>query len=146
MVDERFVDSAIGMAAGLGTRSLEISRDTGKLLVALPGWPLADWLAHDIAESGIKRLVWVINEGDQLIRDHYNINPTRMRELQKRQMDAAMQREQQITSAFGLQVDFIEQPYDDPDFYGTGAATLLGFQKLAEIDPNGTGGVLLLNG
>ena len=64
------IDTAMVLAAGLGTRFREVAGDRPKPLVPVAGRPLLDWVLAMLDDGGVKRAVVNIHYQPEMMRAH----------------------------------------------------------------------------
>ncbi len=84
MADMRPVRTAVILAAGLGTRMLPATKAVPKELLPVFDTPLIQLTVEEAAASGIERVVFVIAEGKEAIREHFAPNGRVVRWLRER--------------------------------------------------------------
>lgn len=78
------VRTAVILAAGLGTRMLPATKAVPKELLPVFDTPLVQLTVEEAVSSGIERIVFVIAEGKEAIREHFAPNGRVVRWLRER--------------------------------------------------------------
>lgn len=65
------VETAVILAAGLGTRMLPASKAIPKEMLPLADRPIAQYAVEEAVAAGVRHVVFVISEGKEAIREHF---------------------------------------------------------------------------
>jgi len=78
------VKTAVIPAAGWGTRLLPLTKAIPKVMLPVGRKPAIQYVVEEIARSGIRRVVFVIGKGGEIIRDHFSSSESLIRHLEKK--------------------------------------------------------------
>jgi len=67
----RAVRTAVIPAAGLGTRMLPLTRAVPKELLPVVDRPVLQWVVDEARQSGIERIIMIVSDRKQAIREHF---------------------------------------------------------------------------
>src|SRR4030042_2412853 len=68
------VTKAVILAAGLGTRTLPITKTVPKAMLPVYNKPVAHLIVEDLVQGGIQEIIWVISSNCKALEDYFNKN------------------------------------------------------------------------
>lgn len=126
------VRSAVITAAGFGTRFLPIVKEIPKEMLPIIDKPIIQHVVEECLDAGIEKIIIVVREGNNVIRNYFNKSVPEVRDLLASVGKSDRFREvERLMSFKGIEV--ITQRTDLP--YGNGSPVLSAKPMLPEDEP-----------
>ena len=132
------VDTAVIMAGGVGSRDLPMSKLLPKETAEVYGLPVMARIAMQLAEVGVTNVITIVGEDYDDHKQNFQevmherwFGPSPRLEKYLRE-NGKEDKIPLLNQAYGLSYDYVRQPSEGG--YGTGFATFLVADKLAELD------------
>ncbi|MDP2643068.1 MAG: UTP--glucose-1-phosphate uridylyltransferase [Candidatus Peregrinibacteria bacterium] len=82
--NQTFIKKAIILAAGLGTRFLPVTKSIPKEMLPIIDKPCIQYLVEEAVASGIKEIIFVINDSKLSIKNYFSPKKNEIKELKNR--------------------------------------------------------------
>src|SRR5206468_6482716 len=69
------IDVAVVPVAGLGTRLLPATKSQPKEMLPVGRKPVVQYIVEELANAGVRRLVFITGPGKTSIENHFDLNP-----------------------------------------------------------------------
>lgn len=112
---EQSITTAVIAVAGWGTRWLPLTKSIEKCMLPVGTRPVVDWAVADCVQAGVKRVIFVVGEESDQIRQYYSHHAELNEYLTQKGKTTALQQVQQPQYA-GVTFEFMAQPKER---YGT---------------------------
>lgn len=120
------IRTAVLPVAGFGTRFLPASKAVPKELLPILDRPLLQILVEEIVAAGIEKIIFIVSEGKEAIKNHFTVSPALEQKLRAKG-DAKLLAEIQKISQLA-QFEFVEQR----EMLGDGHAVLQAREKISD--------------
>lgn len=120
------IKKALITAGGYGTRFFPITKSVQKEMLPILNKPILDYLVEDCIKAGITDIVFIVKQGDTLVRNYYTESKTAYEYLQQRNKLEKYDEIKHLHTQASFQ--FIEQP--NVGDYGTAIPVKLAKEQL----------------